>query len=265
MILLQWKPFNVITVNVISCLLLLELKGTIYIYYNKITRYCYHSVIVVSFDLSQSDHMKRHLLYILLKGNHSMRNKTLSSWRITNRKTGKNTDGQRDKQRYRETDKDSETRTKIQTETDTIPETLTKAQRDRHNPKIRRDRQKHRDTDAVRETKKVAERRKDKQTDRQTQSAAVEWMPEYLLNQIFSLFEPFPYIVPNINKWFQTDRKKSFLNIQNISQSKLPIAWLVLTTRPVHPFNLTISMHEWMSQCMKLSWMKTNVDQKSSD
>jgi hypothetical protein len=56
---------NVITVNVITCLLLSDYTGPVYYnYYIKTTTYCYHSVNVISFHLLQTDHMKRVPLYL---------------------------------------------------------------------------------------------------------------------------------------------------------------------------------------------------------
>ncbi len=51
-------------VNVISRLMWSHLKIPFTIaYYMKTTGYCYHSVIVITFGLAQSDHIKRLLLY----------------------------------------------------------------------------------------------------------------------------------------------------------------------------------------------------------
>jgi len=55
--LVQWKPLNVITVNVISW----HSSHLHYIgvdYYVQQTGYCYHSVNVISFSLAQRDHIK---------------------------------------------------------------------------------------------------------------------------------------------------------------------------------------------------------------
>ncbi len=59
-IMLHQKLFNVITLNVISCLLRSHFKVAILTYYYIIvTDYCYHLVIVISFSPSQSDHIKQ--------------------------------------------------------------------------------------------------------------------------------------------------------------------------------------------------------------
>jgi len=56
-LLIQWKPLNVITVNVISHLLRSHFIGHFcYAFLNKTTS---HLFIVISFPLSQSDHIKR--------------------------------------------------------------------------------------------------------------------------------------------------------------------------------------------------------------
>ena len=44
---------------------------------NRLFRYCYHSVIVIRFSLAQSDHIKRHLLYIKLIVENQLSNKKL--------------------------------------------------------------------------------------------------------------------------------------------------------------------------------------------
>ncbi len=51
---IQWKPLNVIMVNVISRLV-------------QSTGYCYHLVNVISFSQSQIDHIKQLQLYILIQ------------------------------------------------------------------------------------------------------------------------------------------------------------------------------------------------------
>ncbi len=61
---IQWKPLNVIRINVISCLLWSDMVGPILVYYQKkVTAYCYHLVNVVSLAWSHSDHIKRLPLY----------------------------------------------------------------------------------------------------------------------------------------------------------------------------------------------------------
>jgi hypothetical protein len=66
-IIIQWKLLNVITDNVIRMTKISQAKSQITLsmvfYRRRRFAYCYHSYNVITFTLSQSDHIKRLPLY----------------------------------------------------------------------------------------------------------------------------------------------------------------------------------------------------------
>lgn len=64
---IQWKPHNVINVLMLLALNVITFKDSfVKDYLLKITRYCYHSVIVSNLSMTKSDHIKQIILFLIL-------------------------------------------------------------------------------------------------------------------------------------------------------------------------------------------------------